>query len=181
MNRQRQEKVEFVEGLRAELAEAKSLVLATHMGIDSNTVNELRANLRKENVQYRVVKNTLARLAIRGTDHEVISDMLAGPIALAYSTDDAISPAKVLKEFAKNHDKLVIHGGYLDGRILDLKGIEALAEMPTKEELLASLVGALEGVTRGFVVTLEAIPRQFVLTLQALHKQRSEGDAAAAE
>ena len=171
----RQQKAEFVDDLRAELAEAKSLVLATHTGIDSNTVNDLRANLRKENVRYRVVKNTLARLAIRGTDHEVISDMLSGPIALAYSTEDAISPAKVLKEFAKDHDKLVIHGGYLDGRVLDLKGVQALAEMPTKEELLASMVGALEGITRGFAMTLEAIPRQFAITLEALRMQREEG------
>lgn len=153
----RTEKEEFVEKLRSDLAEAKSVILTSYQGIDVNTINELRAKFRANNVEYHVVKNTLTRLAIKGTDMEVLTDQFSGPVAIAFSREDAISPAKVIKDFAKDHeDKFVVKSGYLDGEVLDLSAVKRLAEMPTKDELRVQ-----------FLLTLQAGPTQLVRTLSA--------------
>lgn len=163
----RTEKAQVVEELREAFANAKSIILASHTGIDVNTINELRSSFRQEQVEYRVVKNTLAKLAIAGTDMEPLGEYFVGPTAVAYSFEDAISPARIAKQFAKDHDKYEIRAGYVDGSVFGAEGVVALAEMPTKPELQAKLLGLLQAVPSKFLRTLNAAPQQFLLVLKA--------------
>lgn len=163
----RTEKEQAIEALRADLARAKSVVLTSHVGIGVNTINDLRTRFRKNGVHYQVVKNTLAKIAIQGTGMEVAMDLFRGPMAMAYSFDDAVAPAKVIKGFAKGNDKFVVRGVYLDGQILDAKGVDVLAEMPSKDELRGQLLGLFTAVPTKFVRTLNAAGTQFLGVLIA--------------
>lgn len=170
----RAEKEAMVASIRSDLDQAKSVILASHVGMDVNTINELRAKFRAQGVQYRVVKNTLAKIAIRDTGLEVIADLFTGPTAIAYSLEDAISPAKVVKEFAKENKDYEVRGGYLDGQVLDVKGIEQLAEMPTKDELRAKVLSLFQAVPTKFLRTLNAAPTEFLQVLTARKQDLEE-------
>ena len=122
----RTEKEQLVEELRSDLSQAKSVVLASHVGMDAATVNELRSNYRAEDVTYRVVKNTLIKIAIQDTDMTVIADMFRGPVAIAYSFEDAVSPARVARNFAKDHKNYKIIGAYLEGQRFEEAGVTQL-------------------------------------------------------
>ena len=163
----RAEKEAMVASIRSDLETAKSVIFGNHAGIDVNTVNELRSTFRAQGVQYRVVKNTLAKLAVKGTDMEVMSDLFVGPTAIAYSSEDAVSPAKVVKEFAKEHKKYEVRGAFLDGKMLDAEGVNQLAEMPTKDEMRAKVLSLFQAVPTKFVRTLNAAPTQFLQVLTA--------------
>ncbi len=177
----RASKEQLVAELKADLAEAKSLIVTASSGLDANTVVELRSKFRAENVTYRVVKNTLVKLALKGTDMEAVSELFSGPTALAYSTEDAVAPAKVIKEFAKeNENKFEILGAYLDGSILDVAAVNALADMPTKDELRAQLLGLFQAVPSKFLSVLIAAPKDFLGVLKAKADKDEEGGAAAA-
>ena len=170
----RAQKEEMVASIRSGLEEAKSVVLASHAGIDVNTVNELRAEFRANGVTYRVVKNTLAKLAIRDTDMAVMADMFRGPTAIAYSAEDAVSPAKVVKEFAKEFDEFEVRGGYLDGETMDADGVKRLADMPTKDEMRAKVLNLFEAVPTKMVRVLNAAPSDFVQVLAARRRDLEE-------
>lgn len=170
----RAQKEEMVASIRSDLENAKSVILANHTGIDVNTVNELRAEFRANNVKYRVVKNTLAKLAIRDTDLEEIADMFRGPTAIAFSDEDAVSPAKVIKDFAKDHDEYEVRGGYLDGTTLDAEGVQELADMPTKDEMRATVLRLFESVPTKFLRTLNAPSNDFVQVLSARKRDLDE-------
>ena len=170
----RTDKAQMIEELRSDLGQAKSVVLASHVGMDVNTVGELRSQMRAKGVRYRVVKNTLVRLAIAGTEMEIIADMFRGPVAIAYSFEDAADPARIMKKFAKAHDKYVVHGGYLDGVRLDEGGVDQLASMLSKEELQSKLLGLFQAVPAKFLRQLNAPAQNFALVLKA----KSEKDAA---
>lgn len=170
----RTEKEQQVEALRSELAEARSVVLTSHVGMNAAAVSDLRSKYRAENVNYRVVKNTLIKIAIKDTDMEVITDLFTGPIAIAYSFEDAVSPARVARDFAKDQKKYQILGAYLDGQRFDQEGVTLLADMPTKDELRAKFLGLLQAVPTKFVRTLNAVPQKMVMVLKA----KAEKDAA---
>ncbi len=172
----RAQKEEMVASIRSGLENAKSVILASHTGIDVNTVNELRAEFRANDVEYRVVKNTLAKLAIRDTEMETIAELFKGPTAIAYSEEDAVSPAKVIKEFAKEFDEYEVRGGYLDGKALDAEGVEQLAEMPTKDEMRAKVLRLFEAVPTKFVRLLNAAPSDFVQVLNARKRDLEESE-----
>ena len=167
----RTEKEQFVEELRADLATAKSVILACHQGIEVNKVNELRAQFRKQGVEYRVIKNTLARLAVQGTAMEPLAPHFVGPIAIAFSVEDPIAPAKIVKEYAKKVEKFQIRAGYMDGDVFDAQGVERLADMPGKDELRAQLLGLIQAVPSKFLRTLNAAPQQLLMVLKAREEQ----------
>lgn len=172
----RAQKEQLVEKMRDDFGQAKSIILATHVGIDVNTVNELRSELRANGVHYHVVKNTLAKIAVSDTDLDVMTDSFRGPTAVAYSFEDAVAPAKVLADFADDHDKLVLKGGYLDGKMIDEAGVEQLAKMPTKDELRAKLLRVFNAAPTKFVQLLTAAPKKFINVLNA-RKDDIEGAA----
>jgi large subunit ribosomal protein L10 len=151
----------------AEIAAAQSVVVAENRGLAVGDVTLLRANARKEGVYLRVVKNTLARRAVEGTHFAVLSDHLVGPLMYGISKDP-VAPAKVLNDFAKTHDKLVIKAGAMPNYLMDAEGVKALATMPSREELLATLLATMQAPVSQFVRTLNEVPGRFVRTLAAV-------------
>src|SRR5438132_7617503 len=133
-------KEQQVNELKEKLAKTSSLVLADYRGIDVPTVTDLRNQFRKALCEYKVYKNTLVKLAVKGTKMEGISKHLEGPTAIIFSWESPAAPAKVATKFAKESEKFVVKGGYFEGTVLDVKGVESLATMPGKDELRAKLL-----------------------------------------
>lgn len=168
----RAEKVALVEQLTEKLQRAQAVVLTDFRGLDVAATNELRARLRKEGVEYRVVKNTLIRRAAAQAGIEGLDSLLEGPTALAFGYDDPVVPARELARFAKDFNQLQIKGGILQGRVIDTKEIQRLAELPSRDELLAKVVGGMQAPLYGLVGVLTATLRSFVYAVDALRRQR---------
>jgi large subunit ribosomal protein L10 len=169
----RQEKAAVIEEVSAELVEAKSIVVAEYRGLDVASVTVLRKNARQSGVYLRVLKNTLVRRAVAGTAFEPLSEQLTGPLMYAIS-NDPVAAAKVLSDFAKTNDKLVIKGGSLPNSVLDVEGVKALASLPSREELLAKLLGTMQAPITQFARTLNEVPTKFVRGLAAVRDQKAE-------
>lgn len=173
MSLNRQEKAAVIEEVSAELVEAKSVVVAEYRGLDVASVTVLRKNARQSGVYLRVLKNTLVRRAVAGTAFEPLSEQLTGPLMYAIS-NDPVAAAKVLSDFAKTNDKLVIKGGSLPNSVLDVEGVTALASLPSREELLAKLLGTMQAPITQFARTLNEVPTKFVRGLAAVRDQKAE-------
>jgi len=167
----RAEKAAVIEDVSAALVNAQSIIIAEYRGLDVASVTVLRENARKAGVYLRVHKNTLVRRAVVGSPFEGLTEQLVGPLMYAISTDP-VSAAKVLASFASTHDKLVIKGGALPGNVLDANGVKALATMPSREELLAKLLGTMQAPVAQFVRTLNEVPTKFVRGLAAVCEQK---------
>lgn len=165
-------KKQFVEGLKERLERSKVVILTDYKGLDVGAMTDLRAKLREAQVEYQVIKNTMLRLASEGTAVEAIKDSFVGPSAIALSYDDPVAPAKVLTEFAKSNDKLEIKIGVMDGRVLDLSAIKALSDLPSREQLLATVLSAMNAVPTSLVTALSDVPRRMVNVLQAIKDQK---------
>ena len=171
MSLNREEKAVVIEEVSAELAKAQSVIIAEYRGLDVAAVTVLRKQARESGVYLRVLKNTLVRRAVAGTPFEVLSSKMSGPLMYAIS-EDPVSAAKVLASFAKTNDKLVIAGGALPDNALDTEGVKALATMPTRDELLAKLMGTMQAPITQFVRTLNEVPTKFVRGLAAVRDQK---------
>ena len=171
MSLNREEKAEVIEEVSAELAKAQSVIIAEYRGLDVASVTVLRKSARESGVYLRVLKNTLVRRAVADTPFEGLSDQLVGPLMYAIS-DDPVAAAKVLSEFAKSNDKLVIKGGAMPNSLLDVEGVKALATMPSRDELLAKLLGTMQAPIAQFVRTLNEVPTKFVRGLAAVRDQK---------
>ena len=171
MSLNRNEKAAVIEEVSAQVANAQSIVVAEYRGIDVASVTVLRKTARESGVYLRVLKNTLVCRAIAGTEFEGISDQLTGPLIYAIS-EDPVAAAKVLSNFAKTNDKIVIKAGALPGTVLDVNGVKALATMPSREELLSKLLGTMQAPIATFVRTLNEVPTKFVRGLAAVRDQK---------
>jgi len=138
----RNEKAELIETLQSTLSEAAAVVVTHQTGLTVAESSELRGRMREAGAGFKVTKNRLTKIALQGTKYEDISDLFTGPTAMGTSADP-VSAAKVLVNFAKENDKLTVIGGSLDGKVLDKAGVEALAKLPSLDELRAKLVGLL--------------------------------------
>jgi large subunit ribosomal protein L10 len=167
----RQEKAVVIDEVAAEVAGAQSVVIAEYRGLDVASVTVLRKTARESGVYLRVLKNTLVRRALVGTPFEGLVGQLTGPLIYAISTDP-VAAAKVLAEFAKSNEQLVVKGGALPDNVLDQNGIKALATMPSRDELLAKLLGTMQAPITQFVRTLNEIPTKFVRGLAAVRDQK---------
>ena len=143
MSLNRSEKEAVVNDVTGLAAKAQTLVLAEYRGIAVADMTRLRASARSNGVSLSVLKNTLARRAVADTGFAVLSDQMTGPLIYGFS-EDAVAAAKVVAEFAKTNDKLVIRGGAYGGKALDANGVKQLASIPTKEVLLAQLLGLMQ-------------------------------------
>ena len=141
MNRTDKEAV--IAELHAKMARSRAAIVAEPRGLDVETVTALRKKLRDAKVEYRVVKNTLAARAAKGTPVEVVADKFVGPTALVMSYDDVVAPAKLLTEFMKDRENFVIRGAVVEGSLVDAKGVTALAKLPSLNELRAQILGML--------------------------------------
>jgi len=156
-----QEKQAVVAEVGVQVAQAQTIVLAEYRGIKVDDITKLRANARKSGVYFHVLKNTLARRAVQGTQFESLAEKMVGPLVYSISAD-AVAAAKVVFEFARTNDKLVVKAGSYNGKILDTAGVNALASVPSKEVLLAQLCGLLQSPVSGLARVLSAIAEQKV-------------------
>lgn len=168
MSLNRSEKEAVITEVTSLAAQAQTLVMAEYRGITVAAMTQLRANARSNGVTLSVLKNTLARRAVAGSTFEVVADQMTGPLIYGFSVD-AVAAAKVVADFAKTNDKLVIRGGAFAGKALDVNGVKQLASIPSKEVLLAQLLGLMQSpISRTARV------------LAALAEQRGAGAAEAA-
>ena len=147
----------IVANLVERLKEAQAGVIADYRGLTVAQDTELRAKLREAGVEYTIVKNTLTRFAANEVGLEELDPVLHGPTALATSSTDVVAPAKVLVEFAKANEQLEIKAGFVDGELYDAKGVVALSKIPSKEVLLAQLLGSLQAPMQNLAATLQAL------------------------
>jgi len=169
-------KKEVVAEVSARLAKAQAVVLAEYRGLPVEAITVLRARARKNGVYLRVLKNTLARRAVQGTPFEKLSDQMIGPLAYGIS-DDPVAAAKVLHAYAKENDKLVIKGGAIPGQVMNAKQVGQLATLPSREELLAKLLGTMQAPIAKFVQTLNEVPSKFVRAVAAVRDQKEKAAA----
>lgn len=168
------EKVEAVQAFYDRLQQAKSVVVTGYTGLTVEEVTQLRAQLFHAKVEYHVVKNNLARIAFNKRDITVLDDLLTGPTAIALAMEDAVAPSRVLSKFAKAHDKLSIKGGWLDGQLITDKDIKALADLPSREVLLAKMLGSMQAPVTGIVRVLAGPVRKLVYALDAVAKAKGK-------
>lgn len=154
-----QEKKAVVAEVSAQVAKAQTIVLAEYRGIKVGDITALRAEARKTGVYFHVLKNTLARRAVQGTKFESLADKMVGPLVYSISTD-AVAAAKVVHEFAKTNDKLVVKAGSFNGKVLDTASVFELASIPSKEVLLAQLCGLLQSPVSGLARVISEIAKQ---------------------
>ena len=170
------EKKAVVAEVSAEIAKAQAIVVAEYRGLEVGNMTDLRRKARASGVFLRVLKNTLARRAVQGTPFEKLTDQLVGPLIYGISTDP-VATAKVLNEFAKANDKLVIKGGAMPNALISSAEVKALASLPSRDELLSKLLGTMQAPVAQFVRTLNEVPTRFVRTLAAV-RDASEKQAS---
>ena len=167
-----EDKKKIVQDLNERFSKAAVVIVTDYKGLDVAAINDLRRRLRKEEIEYQVVKNSLMVRASQETDVALIKETFKGPSAVAMSYSDPIAPAKVLTEFAKDHGVFEIKVGVMDGKILELNQIKALSALPSREVLLGTFVSVLNLVPTGFVRTIAGIPRSLLNVLQAIKDQK---------
>ncbi|MDH5183810.1 MAG: 50S ribosomal protein L10 [Gammaproteobacteria bacterium] len=153
-------------------ASAHSVVAAEYTGLTSVEMAELRAKARAGGVVMRVVKNTLAKRAFEGTDYECMADILVGPLLLAFSQEDPGSAARVVKDFAKDHQKLVTKAVSISGQLLPGSELDRLASMPTKDQAISMLMSVMQAPVTKLVQTLNEVPGKLVRTVAAVRDQK---------
>ena len=177
----RPEKVETVEAIKAELGETQAVVLTEYRGLTVGQLADLRAKLRGQETSYRVVKNTLARRAVSELGFEALSELLVGPVAVAYCKGDPVSAAKVLATFAREHPDLIIKGGVLEGRVITADETKELATVDSLDVSRAKIAGLLTAPLRQLMFLLEAPAGRIIYVLEELGKRGAEAETAPAE
>lgn len=166
------QKVKIVEELHERFKESKVVILTDYKGLDVGSINDLRRKLREENIEYRVVKNTLLRRASEGTDASKIRDDFKGPSAIAMSFDDPVAPARVLTKYAEDNKKFEIRLGVMGDKVLSIDDIKALSSLPNREVLLSRVLSAMIAVPTGLVSALSDVPRRMINVIQAIKEQK---------
>lgn len=161
------EKKDAIDELHEKFARAKTAVITGYAGINVEQITELRSKLRASKVEYRVVKNTLARKAVEGTGLEPLKDHFVGPVGIALGFDDVVAPAKVLFDFSKTQAKLELKVGVLDGKLLNKADVKALASLPSLNSLRGKIVGLLQAPASRIVGVLAAPGGQIARVMKA--------------
>lgn len=170
----KENKQEQVVQMHERLTRAKAVFLADFRGMSVGQATSLRNELRAASVEYKVFKNTLLNLAAKGTESECLESHLAGPTAVAITYDDPVAAAKVLSKFAKDpQGKFVLKAGVLSGKLLDVKQIQALADLPSREVLIAKMLGSMQAPATNFVGVLAALPGSLVRALDAIRAKKA--------
>ena len=156
----KQQKQVIIDEIKAKLENAQAAVVIDYMGITVAQADAMRKTLREANVDYTVYKNTLIKRAIEGTEYAPLAEVLDGPSALAISAEDATAPARVLNGIIKDFKKMEFKAGVVEGTFYDKAGIEAVAEIPSRDELIAKFMGSIQSPVSKFVRTLAAIAEE---------------------
>lgn len=166
-------KSEKIDAIKAKMEKAQVAILTEYKGYTVEEITNLRRSLQKDGGDYMVTKNTLAKIAVKGTDFEVLTEALTGPVAIAFGFEDQVSPAKAVAKFIKESKKGAILGGALDGKLLTAKEAEALSKMPSKEELYAKILGSINSPASGIVGSINAVMSQLTRTMAAVRDAKS--------
>ena len=167
-----EQKQAMVSEVSAQRKGAQAVIVAEYRGLDVGRVTQLRTKARKSGMYLRVLKNTLARRAVQGTPFEKLTDQMVGPLMYGIAKDP-VAGAKVLSEFAKDNEQFVIKAGAMPNVVMSTQDIKALAQLPSREQLLATLLGTLQAPMTKLVRTLNEVPGKFVRTLAAYRDQKS--------
>jgi len=162
----RSQKEELVSHMRGTLQQATSVVVAHQTGLTVAEVTQLRRDMREAGAKFKVLKNSLAQIAVKGTNLEGISPYFQGPAALGYS-QDPVAAARVLSKFAEKNDKLLIVGGYLDGQVLDAKAVKALASLPSLNELRSNIIAVISAPATQLAILAKEPARRVAYLLAA--------------
>jgi len=170
----RTEKKEIVKELKDKLLATKGAVLTNYRGLTVAMDTKMRRKLREAGVEYRVVKNTMTRIAAHDAGIDGLDKYLEGPTAIALSVTDPVAPAKVLADFIRENklQVLEIKAGLVEGKVVDVDGVKALASLPPREVRIAHLLGTLQAPIAGFVRVLGGVPSNLVYALEAIRKQK---------
>jgi large subunit ribosomal protein L10 len=168
----RQQKQEQIDALKGALTPAQGVFVMGFMGLTVAEVTELREKVRDASGSYRVVKNTLAKIALGETPHDALRGMMDGPVALAYTSGDSVSLAKALAEFAKGHEKLEFHGGLVEGQLLDAAQAKQVAALPSRQELVSMLLFTLQSPMRRLVTALNWPLRGLAVTVKQIAAEK---------
>ena len=170
------EKIDQVGQLVETLNSSKAVYLADFTGVDVASVTQLRSELRQASIGYQVVKNRLAKLAVAQAGMDDLDEYFTGPTAIAYSEEDPVEPAKILQKFIEDGGKLTLKSGFVDGQLVSSDQIQALASLPSREELYGKVVGGIQAPLYGFAAVPSGLLRNLVGALAALEeKKREEG------
>jgi large subunit ribosomal protein L10 len=165
-----------IQDLKEKFLRSSGVIVTEYRGLSVSAIQNVRNEFRKEQAEFRVVKNTLAKRALKDSPLESIADSFEGPVAIAISFGDPVAAAKVAVKYAKENNKLVLKKGYTDGQVFD--DIEAMSTMPSKEEIRAQFVGTLLAAPQKFLQVLHAAPQTFLYLLKAREEQlKEQGEA----
>ena len=168
----RDEKAGKVKVLNETLNKAKFAVVADYRGLKVTELEKLRRSLREHNATIQIAKNTLLRLAVKETEYEQLTDSFTGTTAIAFGFEEPVGPAKALSEFAKEYEALQIRAAAMDGQLLSADDVDAIAKLPSKDQLLGQLCGVLVAVPTGLVRALNGVPAKLVYALEAIKEQK---------
>lgn len=172
------QKQALVDEIKEKIQGAQSIVLMNYHGLDVLEVTELRNRFRAEQVEYKVYKNTLMKRAFSELGYEGLDEILKGPSSIAFSMADAVPAAKIASEFAKEHEALEIKSGVLDGKVISKEMIDSLAKLPSKEVLIAQVLGGLNAPIQGLANVLNGTIRGLAIVMNAIAEKKKEEAAA---
>jgi len=168
----REEKNREIEALRADFSQANSALLVGFQGLTVEKDGQLRRELRKANLKYKVVKNTLAQRAAEGTPLEKVKDNFVGATAVALTKDDPVTMAKLLMRFAKENARFTFKAGIVEGRVIDVRDIEAIANLPTKEELISKLMFLINCQAQRLITALSGTARNLAFVIKQIGEKQ---------
>lgn len=166
-------KKQVVEEIKERLEKIQGAVLTDYRGLNVAEVTELRTKLREAGIEFKVLKNTLTRIAAHQVGLQDLDSYLEGPTAIAFGLEDPVAPAKILSDFAKTHKALEIKAGILENKVIDADGVKALADLPSREVLLAQVLGAMQSPMYGFAGALQGLLRNLVYVLDAVREKKA--------
>ena len=166
-------KSEKIDAIKSKVEKAQVAILTEYKGYSVEEITNLRRAIQKDGGDYMVTKNTLAKLAVKGTEYEVLADLLKGPVAIAFGFEDQVSPAKAVAKFIKESKKGAILGGALDGKLLSAKEAEDLSKLPSKEELYAKILGSINSPASGIANSINAVMAQLTRAMAAVRDQKT--------
>ena len=166
-------KEEKISQMKEKIEKAKVAIVTDYKGLSVEEITKLRRSIQKEDGDYMVTKNTLAKIAIKGTEYEVLADALTGPVAIAFGFDDQVAPAKALAKFIKETKKGEILAAAMDGKLLSASEAKALANLPSKHEIYAKMLGCINSPASGIANSINAVMSSLTRAMAAVRDQKS--------
>ncbi len=166
-------KAEKISQMKEKIEKAKVAIVTDYKGLSVEEITKLRREIQKEDGDYMVTKNTLAKIAIKGTEYEVLADALTGPVAIAFGFDDQVAPAKALAKFIKESKKGEILAAAMDGKLLSAAEAKALATLPSKQEIYAKMLGCINSPASGIANSINAVMSSLTRAMAAVRDQKS--------